>query len=77
MDKSFGHIGSQPEKTNHQLKLLWVSVGKDDFLYNGTTEFMEYLKSRKVDFKPYISEGGHTWMNVKDYVARTAPLLFQ
>ena len=77
MDKSFGHIGSQPAKTNQQLKLLWVSVGKDDFLYKGTTEFMEYLKSKKVDFKPYISEGGHTWMNVKDYVARTAPLLFR
>ncbi len=77
MDTSFGHIGSQPDKTNQQLKLLWVSVGKDDFLYNGTTEFMEYLKSRKVDFKPYISEGGHTWMNVKDYVAKSAPMLFR
>ncbi|MPR35995.1 alpha/beta hydrolase-fold protein [Salmonirosea aquatica] len=77
MDKSFGQIGSQPDQTNKQLKLLWVSVGKDDFLYNGTTEFMEYLKAKKVDFKPYISEGGHTWMNVKDYVAKSAPILFR
>ncbi len=77
MDGSFSHIGSQPDKTNKQLKLLWVSVGKDDFLYKGTTEFMDYLKAKKVNFKALITEGGHTWMNVKDYVARTAPILFR
>ena len=77
MDQSFGSIASQPAKTNQQLKLLWVSVGSDDFLYKGTLEFMDYLEAKKVNFKRYVSQGGHTWMNVKDYVARTAPLLFQ
>jgi enterochelin esterase-like enzyme len=77
MDTSFGHIGGQPDRTNQQLKLLWVSVGDEDFLYKGTLEFMEYLDARKVKYKRYVSGGGHTWMNVKDYVAKTAPLLFQ
>ncbi|WP_461137523.1 alpha/beta hydrolase [Spirosoma pomorum] len=77
MDGSFSQIGGNPDRTNKQLKLLWVSVGSDDFLYKGTTEFMDYLKAKKVAYKSLITDGGHTWMNVKKYVADTAPLLFR
>ncbi|OZI06948.1 esterase [Siphonobacter sp. BAB-5385] len=77
MEKSYRTIASNPAQTNKQLKLLWVSVGSDDFLYKGTLEFMEYLKTKNVNFKSRITDGGHTWMNVKKYVAETAPLLFQ
>lgn len=77
MDKNFPQIGSNPDNTNKQLKLLWVSVGSDDFLYKGTVEFMDYLKAKKVNYKSLITDGGHTWMNVKKYVAETTPLLFQ
>ncbi|WP_394351896.1 alpha/beta hydrolase-fold protein [Spirosoma agri] len=77
MDKNFPQIGSNPDNTNKQLKLLWVSVGSDDFLYKGTVEFMDYLKAKKVAYKSLITDGGHTWMNVKQYVAATTPLLFR
>ncbi|MBD2757084.1 esterase [Spirosoma validum] len=77
MDKSFPQIGSNSDNTNKQLKLLWVSVGSDDFLYKGTIEFMDYLKAKKVNYKSLITDGGHTWMNVKHYVAATTPLLFR
>ncbi len=77
MDGSFGQIGSNADRTNKQLKLLWVSVGSDDFLYKGTVEFMDYLKAKKVAYKSLITDGGHTWMNVKTYVADTTPLLFR
>lgn len=77
MERSYPQIGSKPDHTNKQLKLLWVSVGSDDFLYKGTVEFMDYLKARRVNHKSLITDGGHTWMNVKHYVAETAPLLFQ
>ncbi|WP_338875317.1 alpha/beta hydrolase-fold protein [Spirosoma sp. SC4-14] len=77
MDGNFSQIVAKPEQTNKQLKLLWVSVGSDDFLYKGTVEFMDYLKAKQVNFKSLITDGGHTWMNVKKYVAATTPLLFQ
>lgn len=77
MDGNFSQIVAKPEQTNKQLKLLWVSVGSDDFLYKGTVEFMDYLKAKKVNYKSLITGGGHTWMNVKMYVAATTPLLFQ
>ena len=77
MDGNFSQIVNKPEQTNKQLKLLWVSVGSDDFLYKGTVEFMDYLKAKKVNYKSLITDGGHTWMNVKHYVAETTPLLFR
>jgi enterochelin esterase family protein len=77
MDRNFPQIGANPESTNKQFKLLWVSVGNEDFLYKGTLEFMDYLKAKNVNFKSLITDGGHTWMNVKNYLAETAPLLFK
>lgn len=77
MDKSFNHIGGNPDSTNNQLKLLWVGVGNEDFLYNGTVEFIEFLKAKKIKHTSRISSGGHTWMNVKSYVAESVPLLFR
>jgi enterochelin esterase-like enzyme len=77
MESNYKHIGADAKKTNEQLRLLWVSVGTEDFLYKGNLEFMDYLKSKDVNYKSLITGGGHTWMNVKTYVAETAQLLFK
>lgn len=77
MENNFKSISGNVNDTNAKLKLLWVSVGKDDFLYKSTTEFLEYLRDKKINHKSLITEGGHTWMNVKAYLAESAPLLFQ
>ncbi|WP_259014129.1 alpha/beta hydrolase [Emticicia fluvialis] len=77
MDKGFSHIGGNADRTNQQLKLLWSGIGTEDFLYKGTVEFEDYLKARKINFKSYVTDGGHTWMNVKKYMNQTLPLLFQ
>lgn len=77
MEGTYKHIGADPNTTNQQFKLLWVSVGNEDFLYKPTVEFLDYLKAKNVNVKTLITPGGHTWMNVKTYVAETAQLLFQ
>lgn len=77
MDRSFSTIASNAANTNKQLKLLWVGVGTEDFLYKGTLEFIDYLKAKNINFKQTITDGGHTWMNAKKYLAETAQLLFK
>ena len=77
METSFRNIYEKPSQTNKDLKLLWVSVGSEDFLYNQTVEFMDFLKARNVNFKSLVTPGGHTWMNVRTYVTETAQLLFK
>jgi len=59
------------------LSLLWFSTGKDDGLITNTRSTVDLLK--KHGFKPVFleSEGAHTWLNWRDYLAAFAPQLFQ
>ena len=59
------------------LKVLWFATGKDDFLLTTTQATVELLK--KHGFTPVFKEtdGGHTWINWRDYLAEFAPQLFQ
>ena len=77
MDKNFTNITANPAKTNTDFKLLFSGIGTEDFLYKGTTEWENYLKEKKINFKSYVTDGGHTWMNVKKYLNETLPLLFK
>jgi enterochelin esterase family protein len=77
MESNFPAIYQKPDVTNKNFKLLWISVGNEDFLYKETVVFMDFLKAKGVNFKSLVTPGGHTWMNVKHYVAETVPLLFK
>lgn len=58
------------------LRLLWFSTGKDDSLITTTRATVELLK--KHGFTPVFieSEGAHTWLNWRNYLAEFTPQLF-
>jgi enterochelin esterase family protein len=59
------------------LRLLWFATGRDDFLVQTTRSTVELFKAH--GFTPVYKEtdGGHTWLNWRDYLADFAPLLFR
>lgn len=59
------------------LNLLWFATGKDDFLLGTTHATVKML--RKHDFRVYYKEtdGGHTWINWRNYLNEFAPQLFK
>jgi enterochelin esterase-like enzyme len=59
------------------VKLYWVGIGKEDFLYNANQEFRGKLD--KIGMKyTYVETGdGHIWKNWRIYLAQFAPLLFK
>jgi len=63
--------------TKRGLRLLWFSTGKEDGLITTTKNTVDLLK--KHGFSPVFveSEGAHTWLNWRDYLAAFAPQLFQ
>jgi len=77
MESSYKPIYENASRTNQQLRLFWISVGTDDFLYKSTVEFMDFLKAKNVNYKSMVTDGGHTWMNTKVYLTQTAQLLFK
>jgi len=76
-DKYFAGAAADPTATNGKLKLLWLGVGKTDFLYNQAVEFDEYLTGKKIGHRSLVTEGGHTWMNARHYLAETLQLYFK
>ncbi|MCA9047061.1 MAG: hypothetical protein KDA69_22215, partial [Planctomycetaceae bacterium] len=59
------------------LKLVWFATGKDDFLIETSRATVEMLKKHGFDVEYKETEGGHTWLNWRDYLAEFAPRLFQ
>lgn len=59
------------------LKVLWFSTGKTDFLLETTRSTVELLKRHGFTPEYAESEGGHTWLNWRDYLSQFTPLLFQ
>jgi enterochelin esterase family protein len=60
------------------LKLMWFAIGRDDAVIGATApQTVDLLK--KHGFNPVFehSEGGHTWINWRNYLNSFAPQLFQ
>jgi enterochelin esterase family protein len=76
-DKYFARAAVDPQVTNKKLRLLWLGVGKADFLYQQARTFDEYLKAKKIEHQSLVTEGGHTWMNARHYLSETLQLYFK
>lgn len=76
-DKYFSALSADPATTNQRVKLLWLGVGRADFLYPQATAFIELLQQRNIAHRTLITEGGHTWMNARHYLTDTLQLYFK
>ncbi len=59
------------------LKLAWFATGKEDFLLQTTKDTVAVLKKHGFDVTYVETDGGHTWLNWRDYLNSFAPKLFQ
>ena len=75
-ETEFGEALSKPEVLNSRLRLLWVSCGKQDFLYQANRQFVDMLKSKGVNVLFRETEGSHVWSVWRNYLNETAPMLF-
>lgn len=62
---------------NDRIRLLWLGVGKDDFLHRQAVEFHDFLTAVGVRHSWLETGGGHTWMNARNYLAETLQLFFK
>ena len=62
---------------NARLSLLWIGVGKDDFLIKPNEAFIAAAKEAGVKYEWHLTGGNHSWPVWRNYLAEFAPLLFQ
>jgi enterochelin esterase-like enzyme len=68
---------ADPAKANAGLKLLWIAVGKDDFLRKRNEDYIAILKEKGIHHEFHLTDGDHSWPVWRRYLADFAPLLFQ
>lgn len=58
------------------IKLYWIAMGKDDFLYKTSKQYRDKLDEINMKYVYRESEGGHTWSNWRLYLTEFLPQLF-
>jgi enterochelin esterase family protein len=59
------------------LKVFWFATGKDDFLVETSRATVAMFKKHNFNVNYKESNGGHTWVNWREYLNEFAPMLFQ
>ncbi len=60
-----------------RLRLGWFGMGTSDFLYNNVVDHLEYFDEKGIPYEKMFTEGGHTWMNARTYLAETLQKFFK
>jgi enterochelin esterase-like enzyme len=68
---------TNPARLNQQLRLLWIGIGSDDFLFAPVKESHEALDKAGIRHVWVESSGAHVWTVWRKYLNDFAPRLFQ
>ncbi|GAB3967913.1 alpha/beta hydrolase-fold protein [Spirosoma terrae] len=67
----------QDPSFNKNKKVFWIEIGKDDFVMDANKKTIALLDKHKIKYQYKETDGGHTWVNWRQYLHEYAPLLFQ
>ena len=59
------------------LKLYYIAIGKDDFLFEENVKLRSYLDEHGYPYEYVESDGGHIWRNWRVYLTDFAERLFR
>ena len=59
------------------VKLYFLACGSSDFLFQGSEKLHQTLNEQGLEHTYYVTDGGHTWYNWRNYLNTFAPLLFK
>ena len=57
--------------------LLWIGIGKTDFLIQANNDFRAKLDAAGYPYQYMETDGGHIWRNWRIYLSEFVPLLFK
>lgn len=77
-DSSFPGITAQSAPgINARLRLLWISCGTEDGLFDPNQKLIAWLREKGIQPTAIQTPGMHAWMVWRDNLTNFAPLLFQ
>jgi enterochelin esterase family protein len=76
-EKSLAAFWANPNPRKTPLRLLWMAIGRDDYLLKENRAFAALLTAQKVPHQYLETDGAHRWTVWRRYLADFAPRLFQ
>lgn len=73
----FTQAAADPKTYNATQKLLWIGVGKNDFLFQRNQAFDTWLTATGLTHAYVVTDGAHTWLVWRDYLERVLEKLFK
>lgn len=74
LEATFAEVLRDPSARPH---LLWIAVGKEDFLLKRNEEFHAWLEKEGVAHTWTVSDGGHEWPVWRSYLPQFLELAFR
>lgn len=75
-DQPLATFWADPVSRKAPLRLLWLRIGRDDFLLKENRAFIALLTAQNVPHDYVENAGGHIWPVWRRYLTGLAPLLF-
>ena len=72
----FKELLADTKKVNGEFKLVWVGCGTGDTLFKSVQAFSQMMNASGVKHVFRETDGAHTWLNWRQYLAEVAPQLF-
>ena len=76
-EQTFKELLANPAGANEAFRLIWISCGRQDFLFKNNKEFADTLTQRGVKLAYRETEGAHVWSVWRRNLYDTLPLLFR
>jgi enterochelin esterase-like enzyme len=76
-DPVVDRLRCDPAAAGQPIRLLWIAIGKDDFLLSRNRELVGVLDELKIPYKYQETAGAHAWGVWRGYLVEFLPLLFR
>jgi len=77
LDQRFAALLAAEQAKAGAPRLIWVGVGKDDFLLEQNTKFNAWLEAKKVPHEWHVTAGAHEWPVWRTYLEEYLQKIFR
>jgi enterochelin esterase family protein len=77
LDQTLAGLVEATNKRAGAPQLLWIGIGRDDFLLAQNKAFVGWLEAKQIPHTWNVTAGGHEWPVWRKYLGDFLPLLFR
>lgn len=70
-------LTADPKSATEKIKLIWIGCGQLDRRFGSVQKLAESLTNAGIHYTFKPTGGAHDWINLREYLAETLPLLFR